>query len=112
MKVLERMSYESWADVYDTFYADITADIPFYLDAARQHGSPILELGIETGRIAIPLAEVGYEVWGLDNSPTMLERVRRKIARLLIRQILIHSDPSRSSRYDTSMRGIICVNNE
>ena len=36
------------------------------------------ELGIGTGRIAIPLAARGVEVHGIDASPAMLERLRAK----------------------------------
>jgi SAM-dependent methyltransferase len=37
-----------------------------------------LELGVGTGRLAIPLAAAGVEVWGVDNSPAMLEQLRGK----------------------------------
>ncbi len=39
---------------------------------------PVLELGIGTGRIALPLAERGLEVHGIDASKAMLERLREK----------------------------------
>ena len=35
-----------------------------------------LEFGVGTGRIAIPLAEQGLDVWGVDGSPDMLKRLR------------------------------------
>ncbi|MGH9118151.1 MAG: methyltransferase domain-containing protein, partial [Acidimicrobiales bacterium] len=38
----------------------------------------ILELGVGTGRLAIPLADLGFEVWGVDASPAMLERLAGK----------------------------------
>jgi SAM-dependent methyltransferase len=41
-------------------------------------GGPILELGVGTGRLAIPLAERGLEVVGIDSSSAMLERLRAK----------------------------------
>ena len=37
-----------------------------------------LELGIGTGRIALPLAERGVEVHGVDLSPAMVQRLRAK----------------------------------
>jgi SAM-dependent methyltransferase len=37
-----------------------------------------LELAIGTGRVAIPLAERGVTVVGIDDSPPMLERLREK----------------------------------
>jgi SAM-dependent methyltransferase len=39
-------------------------------------GQPALELGIGTGRIALPLAELGVEVHGIDASTAMVERLR------------------------------------
>lgn len=39
---------------------------------------PALELGIGTGRVALPLAERGVEVHGIDASPAMVEQMRRK----------------------------------
>lgn len=42
-------------------------------------GRPALEFAIGTGRIAIPLAEKGIEVDGIELSPHMVERLRAKI---------------------------------
>jgi SAM-dependent methyltransferase len=39
---------------------------------------PVLELGIGTGRVALPLAERGLEVHGIDASEAMVERLRAK----------------------------------
>jgi SAM-dependent methyltransferase len=41
-------------------------------------GLPVLEFGIGTGRIALPLAERGLEVHGIDGSPEMAAQLRRK----------------------------------
>ena len=46
---------------------------------AEMAGSgPALELGIGTGRIALPLAHLGVQVHGIDLSPAMVERLRVK----------------------------------
>lgn len=55
-------------------------DIPFYLRFAANIGGPILELACGTGRITIPLAEAGHDVWGLEYSAPMLEQFRNKMA--------------------------------
>lgn len=39
---------------------------------------PVLELGIGTGRIALPLSRRGLEVHGIDLSPAMVARMRSK----------------------------------
>ncbi len=52
-------------------------DIPFWMEIAARHGSPILELGCGTGRIFFPIALKGYQVFGLDNDYSMLEVLKR-----------------------------------
>jgi SAM-dependent methyltransferase len=68
---------ESVADVYDGWYADYD---PAMIDVLAElaHGGRALELGIGTGRIALPLAARGVEVHGIDASPKMVERLRAK----------------------------------
>jgi SAM-dependent methyltransferase len=41
-------------------------------------GGPVLELGIGTGRIALPLAGRGLRVHGIDLSPEMVAQLRKK----------------------------------
>src|ERR1019366_2360191 len=41
-------------------------------------GGRVLEFGVGTGRIALPLAQRSLDVWGVDGSPSMLERLREK----------------------------------
>jgi len=65
---------------YDLINADILDDIPFFIQQAEAIGGPILELAGGTGRIAIPLAEQGFDVTGLDMSPDMLKQARKKTA--------------------------------
>lgn len=71
--------YAPIADVYDFSYSDFTEDISFYENLARAIDGPVLELGVGSGRAAIPLAQAGYEVTGIDNSASMLEQARRRI---------------------------------
>jgi SAM-dependent methyltransferase len=47
--------------------------VEFWLSQAQISGGPILELGCGTGKLSIPLAEAGFPVFGLDNSPALLE---------------------------------------
>jgi SAM-dependent methyltransferase len=47
--------------------------VPFYLEEARRTGGPVVELGVGTGRIAVPIACDGIRVVGVDSSPGMLE---------------------------------------
>ena len=75
-------SYDSWAEVYDSVYSYVRDDIPFYIEAARQAGGPVLELGCGTGRVSLPMAEAGIDVVGLDFSNAMLDVARCKMGRL------------------------------
>lgn len=73
---------ERFADVYDDWYAGVTdggacADRVAEL-VAEAGGGPVLELGVGSGRLALPMAERGLEVHGLDASAAMLERLRAK----------------------------------
>ena len=79
--------YEDFAEYYDFDHA-VTLDLEFFLDFARRRQSPILELACGTGRVAIPLAEAGFEVYGVDLSERMLAICRDKIeARCLSERI-------------------------
>jgi SAM-dependent methyltransferase len=75
--------HKLFADVYDLLpRAQRRADRAFYLSYARRARARILELGCGTGRILIPLAEVGCEIVGVELSPAMLARCREKLAAL------------------------------
>jgi SAM-dependent methyltransferase len=64
---------EAFADRYDEWYSEVTEDIPFYVDLARQASGPIVELAVGNGRVAIPVARAtGQTVIGIDTSPAML----------------------------------------
>ena len=71
-------SYDGWADVYDSIYAYVREDIPFYVQEASRSGGPVLELGCGTGRVTLPIAQSGIDIVGLDNSDSMLERAREQ----------------------------------
>ena len=57
-------------------------DLPLYRDLATQQGSPVLELACGTGRVTLDLLAHGQEVWGIDASPAMLDRLKEKAAHL------------------------------
>ena len=80
MEGLDASSYgEAFADVYDEWYGDVS-DLEGTLDTVESlaGGGPVLELGIGTGRIALPLAARGVEVHGVDASPAMVAKLRGK----------------------------------
>ena len=65
--------YDPIARIYDAWSRSVTEDVPFYLEEARRSGGPVVELGVGTGRIAIPIACDGIHVIGVDSSPGMLD---------------------------------------
>lgn len=70
---------ESFADVYDDWYGDVSDTPGTVTLLARLAGDrPVLELGIGTGRLALPLAAAGVAVSGIDGSAAMVARLRAK----------------------------------
>ena len=78
--------YASVADVYDLSYGDFLDDVDFFDNLAQVAGGAVLELGAGSGRVAIPLAEAGYDVVGIDESPSMLAAARQRLAGLKLRK--------------------------
>ena len=71
-------SYDAIAALYDAWSRSVTEDVGFYVDLAVEAGGPVVELGVGTGRIAVPVAEVGVPVIGVDSSEGMLSVCRRR----------------------------------
>ncbi len=70
-------AYDAIAGLYDPWSRSVTEDISFYVGEARRFGGPVVELGVGTGRIAVPTAAAGIEVIGVDSSARMLAVCRR-----------------------------------
>ena len=68
--------YDSIARLYDPWSRSVIEDVSFYVDEAVRAGSPVVELAVGTGRIAVPVAAAGVRVIGVDSSPGMLEVCR------------------------------------
>ena len=73
-------SYDAIAELYDPWSASVVEDVGFYLEEARRSGGPVVELGVGTGRIAVPIAADGIRVIGVDSSRGMLEVCARRAA--------------------------------
>jgi SAM-dependent methyltransferase len=72
--------YDAIAELYDPWSASVVEDVGFYLGEARRFGGPVVELGVGTGRIAIPIAAEGIRVIGVDSSRGMLGVCARRAA--------------------------------
>ena len=70
---------EAFANRYEEWSAEMTADVAFYVDLARAADGPLVELAIGNGRVAIPVAQAtGRRVIGIDSSPAMLAHARAR----------------------------------
>ena len=69
----------SLAPILEAEQAAESKDIAFFTDIAIELGGPILELGCGSGRMAIPIAQAGIEIVGLDLSSEILRYFRKKI---------------------------------
>ena len=69
------------ARFYDAVYAHVRdgVDNDYYLKAMAAAGGPILELGVGTGRLFTEARRRGIDAWGIDLSPSMIERCRAKL---------------------------------
>lgn len=73
--------YDRIAAIYDPWSVSVTEDVGFYVEEARLSGGRVVELAVGTGRIAVPIAQAGIPVIGVDESPGMLERAHDHAAR-------------------------------
>ncbi len=80
---MDRYSAETYgetiADVYDDFYRPFAMSHPMIMRLRELAGAgPALELGIGTGRVALPLSSYGIALHGIDASGSMIKQLRDK----------------------------------
>ncbi len=66
------------AEIYDEWFKSLDAEAAVEFLAGLAGGGPVLELGIGTGRIALPLVRRGLQVTGIDASEAMVAKLRAK----------------------------------
>ncbi len=73
---------EYFARFYDLIYAKIRqgVDDQNYMRKILAAGGPALEIGVGTGRLFIEALKRGVDIYGLDNSASMLSILKSKIA--------------------------------
>ncbi|MEN8098481.1 MAG: class I SAM-dependent methyltransferase [Chloroflexota bacterium] len=74
--------YYSSPDLYEATSGKYADDLAYYTDLAVNADGLVLELACGTGRVLIPIAESGVQIWGLDASDTMLARASSKVDQL------------------------------
>jgi SAM-dependent methyltransferase len=74
----ESSPYDAIAKLYDPWSRSVVEDVGFYVEEARRARPPVVELGVGTGRVAIPIAAAGIPVIGVDSSAGMLAVCRER----------------------------------
>jgi len=69
---------DTWAPIYDEVHTHLDPTAAVDVLAQLAGTGKALELGIGTGRVAIPLAARGVAVHGIEASQAMLDRLRAK----------------------------------
>lgn len=80
--------YDAIAQIYDPWSASVTEDVEFYVQEAVTSGGPVVELAVGTGRIAVPVADAGIPVIGVDSSTAMLDVARTYAAQRGVTEML------------------------
>jgi len=100
--------YEWFAPMYDAWAVDMTEDVDYYVDLAREAEGPIIELAAGSGRISIPIAErTDKHVIGIDLSTAMLDVARARAAETGVELELREGD-MRDLDYDRATDLVIC----
>jgi SAM-dependent methyltransferase len=86
--VLDHNNLEEFSDPINYDMQD-TSDtgVAFYRALAQEAGGSVLEIACGTGRVTIPIAQLGFPVTGLDIVPGMLAQARRKSRGLPVRWV-------------------------
>ena len=71
-----------WHDVECAAY---DLDLPIWRDLAERGGGPVLDIGAGTGRVAIDLARIGYEVTALDADPDLVHELAARARKRKLR---------------------------
>jgi SAM-dependent methyltransferase len=70
---------DHFAEVYDEMHPALSSSDPMIQALAKLAcGGPVLELGVGTGRVALPLSSLGITVHGIEASEKMVARLRAK----------------------------------
>lgn len=72
--------YAAFVGFYNDWSKEMEGDTEFYRRLALEAGGPVVELGVGHGRIAIPIAQAGIDVIGVDISDAMMNEGRRRAA--------------------------------
>ena len=76
--------YDTHAELYDQLYLGLPGEQEFYASESLKYPGPVLEIGCGTGRITIPVAQVGVDITGIDISDGLLKVAREKVEKIKV----------------------------
>jgi SAM-dependent methyltransferase len=79
-------------------------DLPLWRALAARHGSPVLEIGAGTGRVALDLAAAGHRVTALELDPSLLAELVVRTGELPVTSV--HAD---ARRFHIDERFALCI---
>lgn len=105
--------FDRFARYYDDDYREYDADIDAILELAAEQSGAVVELGCGTGRVLLPLAQMGVSATGVDLSPALLEVARRKMASAGVgaETALITADLRHTTLPDDAFALAVCTSN-
>lgn len=86
---------------YDELYNHHQEDLMYILQCVKQEKSPIIELACGTGRLTIPMAKHGFDMYGVDIHPGMLNVAIRKAKE---EQLNIHFEQQDCTKLNLSVK--------
>jgi SAM-dependent methyltransferase len=108
-RLLDHNNLEEFSDPVNYDFEDSSdTGVAFYSALAQEAGGSVLEIACGTGRVTIPIAQLGFPTTGLDIVPGMLDRARHKSAGLPVRWV---EGDARSFALDERFRLIFLTGN-
>ena len=102
-------NFYDYPDLYDALLP-VRAEVPFYVDTARQQAGPVLELACGTGQLTVPIALEGFPTTGLDQSAAMLDVAKKRASTAAASVEFLHGD-MRDFALDREFKLIIVARN-
>jgi SAM-dependent methyltransferase len=105
--------FDAFARFYDGDYRDYEEDLGLILELAEEQQGRVLELGVGTGRVLLPLVDAGHEVTGVDLSAALLAVARNKLEALgyQARASLVEADLLQVTLPPATFALAICTSN-
>jgi 2-polyprenyl-3-methyl-5-hydroxy-6-metoxy-1,4-benzoquinol methylase len=95
----------------EAFGISADAEVSWYLEKVKTYGGPVLDIACGTGRMALLIAQLGYEIFCIDQSEGMLRQFEKKLQAQPVeiqQRVHIHQVSMREFRFNQKFKTIIC----